>query len=212
MTKTRAMSWPRMMRQWPLLLATLGLVAVLPSIAHGQREDWTKLDCATAEAHLLPPPGIRAECFRGPFKQSQGQVYACRFSSYAFGFPADASEPHFYARAYYPKKEGKNCSAILLDTPTNIMQHVNKFVDAEATNWSAIQSIGQDIQVMFFDAKNQKRDGKCFSFVKLGPTAGRAAMGHQFTMMGFFCKAPGQPLDANMAATLINGIRINLED
>ena len=210
MTCMRRMTWRRIIKQWPILV-TLGLLSVWPSVTHGQQQDWTKIDCAS-EAHLLPPQGMHADCYRGPFKQSQGQVYACRFSAYAFAFSADAPEPHFYARAYYPKREGKNCSAILLDTPTNIMQHVHKFVDSDATNWSAIQSIGQDIQVMFFDAKNQKRDGKCFSFVKLGPVAGRAGEGHEFTMMGFFCKAPGQPLDANMAATMINGIRINVQD
>jgi len=207
------MSWPRMTKQWPILIAMLGYLSVLPSISHAQeKQGWTKLDCASADAHLLPPAGLQADCYQGPFQQSQGQVYACRYSVYAFGFPADASEPRFYARAYYPRKGGQNCSATLLDTPTNIMQHVHKFVDSDATHWSAIQSIGQDIQVMFFDAKNQKRDGKCFSFVKLGPAAGRAGEGHQFTMMGFFCRAPGQPLDANMAATMINGIRINIQD
>ena len=202
-------SWVWAIDRWPTLLI-LAFPLIFPSVAHGQQQDWTKIDCA--EAHLLPPQGMHAVCWRGPFKQSQGQVYACRFSEYAFAFQADAPEPHFYARAYYPKREGKNCSAILLDTPTNLMQRVHKFVESNATNWSPIQSIGQDIQVMFFDAKNQKRDGKCFSFIKLGPQAGRAGEGHQFTMMGFFCKAPGQPLDANMAATMVNGIQINLQD
>jgi hypothetical protein len=43
---------------------------------------------------------------------------------------------------------------------------------------------------MFLDARNQKREGKCVSFIKLGPAAGRAGQGHLFRMEGFLCKAP----------------------
>ena len=177
-----------------------------------QQQEWTKVDCAGSDAHLTPPSGVRADCYVGPFKQSMGQVYACRLSNYSFGVPTEGTEPRFYARATFPKKEGKNCAVILEKTPTDVMQHVHKFVDAQATNWSPMQTVGGDIQLMLFDAKNQKREGKCASFIKLGPAAGKQGYGHLFVMMGFLCKAPGQPLDAGAAAALVNGIRINVED
>jgi hypothetical protein len=57
---------------------------------------------------------------------------------------------------------------------------------------------------MFFE----KRDGKCFAFIKLGPMAGRAGEGHLFTILGFFCKARGQPLETNAAASMINAVQL----
>ena len=84
------------------------------------------------------------------------------------------------------------------------MQHVHKFVESEGTNWSGMQAIGNDINVMFFE----KRDGKCFAFIKLGPMAGRAGEGHLFTILGFFCKARGQPLETNAAASMINAVQL----
>ncbi|HKF72517.1 MAG TPA: hypothetical protein VKB68_12250 [Stellaceae bacterium] len=192
----------------PLLLALLALLA-FASRGSAQEQGWTKVDCAGSDAHLTPPSGVHADCYVGPFQQSMGQVYACRLSRYSFGVPAEAKEPHFYARASYPKREGKKCSVIL--EPADSLQHVHKFVELEATNWSPTQTVG-DIQLMFFDAKNQKREGKCASFTKLGPAAGRAGQGYLFKIVGFLCKGPGQPLDAAAAAALVNGIRINVED
>ena len=212
MTNLIRVSIPRAFGHRVVVPALLGLLALLAfaSLASAQEEGWTKLDCASPEAHLTPPSGVRADCYRGPFQQAMGQVYACRFSRYAFGVPAEGTEPRFYARATYPKREGKSCAVIL--EATDNLQHVHKFVEAEATNWSPIQTVGSDIQLMFFDAKNQKREGKCASFIKLGPAAGRAGQGHLFKILGFLCKAPGQPLDAAAAAALVNGIRINVED
>jgi hypothetical protein len=214
MTNLIRVSMPRALAHRVVVPALLGLLALLAfaSRAPAQEQEWTKVDCASSDAHLTPPSGVRADCYRGPFKQSMGQVYACRLSNYAFGVSAEGTEPRFYARVQFPKREGKNCSVILERTPTDAMQHVRKFVEAEATNWSPIQSVGSDIQLMFFDAKNQKREGKCASFIKLGPVAGRAGQGHLFTMEGFLCKAPGQPLDAATAAALVNGIHINVQD
>jgi len=211
MTNLIRVSMPRALRHRVVVPALLGLMALLAfaSRAPAQEQEWTKIDCASSDAHLTPPSGVRADCYLGPFKQSMGQVYACRFSRYAFGVPAEGTEPRFWARANYPKREGKNCAVIV--EPTDNLQHVHKFVEAEATNWSPIQTVG-DIQLMFFDAKNQKREGKCASFLKLGPVAGRAGQGHQFKILGFLCKAPGQPLDATAAAAIVNGIRINIED
>jgi hypothetical protein len=212
MTKLIRVSMPRAFGHSIVVPALLGLLALLAfaSRAPAQEQEWTKVDCASSDAHLTPPSGVRADCSVGPFKQAMGQVYACRFSRYAFGVPAEATEPRFWARANYPKKGGKNCAVIV--EPTDNLQHVHKFVEAEATNWSPIQTVGSDIQLMFFDAKNQKREGKCASFIKLGPVAGRAGKGYQFKILGFLCKAPGQPLDAAAVAAIVNGIRINIED
>jgi len=171
-------------------------------------EKWTRIDCASGDAHLLPPSGMKANCYEGPFTQTQGQTYACRVSNDAFGLPADSTDPHFYVRVKYPKKSGKVCAMVPFPDPARAMQHVNQFVENDAKNWSALQSSGDDIQLMFFDAKDQKRDGKCFTFTKLGPAAGYSGKGHLFSMVGFFCKAPGQPLDRAAAVALINAIQV----
>lgn len=182
----------------------LGLFASAPASA---QEEWTKIDCTGADAHLMPPPGIHANCFQGPFAMVRGQL-DCRLSNYAFGYPADGTEPRFYVHLRFPKGSGKVCATTGFPNPTGAMQHVHKFVENEGANWSSLQPAGTDIQLMFFDAKNQKRDGKCFTFTKLGPAAGKSGMGHLFTMIGFFCKAPGQPLDAAGATALVNAIGV----
>jgi len=197
-----------------VLPAWLGLLALLtfPSsaLAQQEQEQWTKIDCASAS--LLPPASLKANCFEGPFTQpNQGQTYACRLSSESFGVPAEATEPSFFVRVRFPKRQGKVCATTPFPNPANAMQHVHKFVENGATNWSDMQAVGSDITVMFFDAKNQKRDGKCFTFIKLGPTAGYSGKGHLFTMIGFFCKAPGQPLDAAAAGTMVNAIQVKTE-
>jgi hypothetical protein len=194
---------------WPILAATLGVL--LPPAAHAQQqqEEWTKIDCASA--NLQPPPGLKASCFQGPFAKVLGQ-YDCRLSDDTFGFLPDGTDPHFYVRVRYPKTVGKAkaCATIPFPDPTHAMQHVHKFVESEGTNWSGMQAIGHDINVMFFDAKDQKRDGKCFAFIKLGPMAGYSGKGHLFTMRGFFCKAPGQALDAAMAAAMVNAVQLKM--
>lgn len=197
------------MRHLLLLIAAFGVMSLFGGPVLAQEEPWTKVDCASAS--LVPPPGLNANCFEGPFTQPHGQNFACRLSNVSFGFPSDAAEPRFYARARYPKKGGKVCATIPFEDPASAMQHVHKFVENEATHWSAMQAVGADITAMFFDAKNQKRDGKCFTFIKLGPTAGYSGKGHLFTMIGFFCKAPGQPLDTAMAAAMVNAIQVKTE-
>ena len=193
--------------QWPILAAILGALLTPAANAQQQQEEFTKIDCAGAT--LQPPPGLHANCLQGPFAKVLGQ-YDCRISDDAIVFLPDATDPRFYVRVRYPKVTSKNCSTIPFPNPTNAMQHVHKFVENEATNWSAMQPVGNDINVMFFDAKNQKRDGKCFAFIKLGPMGGRAGEGHRFTMRGFFCKAPGQALDTNAAASMINAVQLKM--
>ena len=41
--------------------------------------------------------------------------------------------------------------------------------------------------------------------------AGHSGKGHLFTMIGFFCKAPGQPLDVTMAAAMVSAIQVKTE-
>ncbi len=190
------------------LIAAFGATSLLTRPVLAQ-EEWTKVDCAGAS--LVPPAGLNANCFEGPITQTGGQNYACRVSNVSFGFPPEATEPRFFARARYPRKGGKVCATIPFANPEEAMRHVHKFVENEAMHWSAMQAVGGDINLMFFDAKNQKRDGKCFTFIKLGPSAGSSGKGHLFTMIGFFCKAPGQPLDAAAAAALVNAIQVKTD-
>jgi len=194
---------------WRLAIAAVVPLLINPLIMrHSQaQEEWTKIDCASADAHLLPPASIRANCFQGPFSKPQGQ-YDCRLFNYSIGFIPDATEPRFRVVARYPNKGGKVCAVTPFPDPVNAMKHIHKFVENEATNWSEMQSAGDGISLMFFDAKDQKRDGKCFTFIKLGPNAGQSGKGHQFTLIGFFCKSPGQPLDTAMAASLVNAIQL----
>ena len=208
MVSMRSISHPRASIGLIMVLMTVSLLIDRPVQAQ-EEEKWTKVECAGAS--LLPPRGLSANCFEGPFAQVGAQNYACRLANVSFGFPPEATEPRFFARARYPKKGGKVCASIPFANPEGAMRHVHKFVESEATNWSALQTVGDDISLMFFDAKNQKRDGKCFTFIKLGPSAGYSGKGHLFTMIGFFCKAPGQPLDATAAAALVNAIQVKTE-
>lgn len=187
---------------------SLGLATLGAGPATAQEEEgWTKIDCGGAA--LQPPPGLAANCFQGPFAKVQGE-YTCRISDDTVAFLPEGTDPRFYVRARYPKRGGKVCATIPFPDPTSAMRHVHKFVESQGTNWSGMQAIGDDINVMFFDAKNQKRDGKCFAFIKLGPMAGYSGKGRLFTMRGFFCKAPGQPLDAATAAAMVNSVQLKL--
>jgi hypothetical protein len=188
--------------------AVLGLAALGANHAAAQEEAWTKIDCAGAT--LQPPPGLKADCFQGPFAKVQGS-YDCRLSDDSFGFLPEATDPHFFVRVRYPKVTAKVCSAMAFPNPTQAMQHVHKFVENEAKNWSEMQAIASDINVMFFDAKNGKRDGKCFAFVKLGPSAGYSGKGYRFNMRGFFCAVPGQPLDAAKATAMVNSVQLKFQ-
>jgi hypothetical protein len=191
-----------------LLMAALGAGTLLGGTALAQEQS-TKIDCAGAS--LIPPPGFNANCFEGPFTQVGGQSYACRLSNVSFGFKPEGTDPRFHVRARYPKKGGKVCATLPFENPEDAMQHVHKLVENDAMHWSAMQAAAPDINVMFFDAKDQKVNGKCFTFIKLGPSAGYSGKGHLFTMIGFFCKAPGQPLDAAAAVALVNAVQLKTE-
>jgi hypothetical protein len=199
------------LRRWSLIVAALAVILLsigrAPAQEENAAESWTKIDCASAT--VQPPPGLKANCFQGPFAKVLGQ-YDCRLSDDSIGVLPDGSDPRFYVRVRYPKATSKRCATTPFSNPANAMQHVHKFVENEGTNWSGLQAIGGDINVMFFDAKNQKRDGKCFAFIKLGPMAGFAGQGHRFTMRGFFCKAPGQALDAAAAAAMVNAVQLKM--
>ncbi|HTZ77726.1 MAG TPA: hypothetical protein VMC10_07455 [Stellaceae bacterium] len=192
-----------------LILGTLSF-SVPPALAQPEQLEWTKVDCASSDAHLVPPPGYQGNCFEGELAHTQGQSYACRLFNYSFGFLGDGSGPHFYARVRYPNKGGKTCATLGFPNPTYAMQHVHKFVETQATNWSAAESAGADMQLMFFDAKDQKRDGRCFAFTKNGPAAGFGGKGHLFTLIGFFCGRPGQDIDIAAASGIVQAIQLKM--
>jgi hypothetical protein len=189
-------------------MAAVGAASAFSGPALAQEQS-TKIDCAGAS--LIPPPGFNANCFEGQFSQVGDQTYSCRVSNVSFGFRPESSDPRFHVRARYPRKGGKVCATLPFPNPEDAMQHVHKLVENDATHWSAMQALAPDINVMFFDSKDQKVNGKCFTFIKLGPIAGSSGKGHLFTMIGFFCKAPGQPLDAAAAVALVNAIQLKTE-
>ena len=186
-----------------LSLALLAFCAAPAPAQTRQEIEWTKIDCAGA--HLLPPAGMKAICFDGGFEKAQGE-YDCRLNNAAIGAPAEGGEPHFYTRLRYPRVGSQRCVTMSLPNAAESLQHFHRFL-AQAANWSDLQSPRADIQLRFFDAKAQARDGRCFSFVKYGPPQTRGK-GYQFTMVGFFCKPPGQPLDAAMAVAAIDALQM----
>ncbi len=206
MRRTRRTPSLGAMRRWLVAAMALGAISLFGGHALAQ-DAYTRVDCASADAHLLPPAGLQANCYQGPFEKTQG-VYDCRLANVTIGVPPDANAPSFFVRARYPSISSKLCATTGFTNPTGAMQHIHKFVESQATNWSALQPVGDDIQVMFFDAKNQTRNGKCFTFTKTGPGAGKTGAGHAYTFIGFFCKAPGQPLDATIASALVNGLQL----
>jgi hypothetical protein len=166
-------------------------------------DEWTKVDCASADARVVPPAGIQADCYKGP--EDRGGSQNCAYFRYSASAPGGASEPRFYLQ-FRAAPNPQRCGLVFPKSPTEVMQHAAKFVEDEATNWSSLQSIDADTQAMFFDAKNQKREGKCFAFTKVGPVMGTS--GRAYTLFGYFCKAPGQALDAAAAAAMVKAIQI----
>ena len=168
-----------------------------------QEVEWTKIDCAGA--HLLPPPGMKADCFDGGFEKAQGN-YDCKLNNVMIGTPAEGNGPHFNTRARYPRVGTQGCVTMGFPNAAEALQHFHRFL-AQAANWSDVQTPRNDIQLRFFDAKTRARDGRCFSFIKNGPTQTKGK-GYQFTLFGFFCKPPGQPVDAAAAIGLIDAIQL----
>lgn len=170
-----------------------------------QEVEWNKIDCA--DTHLLPPTGIKSLCFEGGFEKAQGN-YDCSLNNVAIGSTPEGSEPHFFVRARYPRVGSQTCVTMGFPNAAEALQHFHRFL-AQATNWSDVESPRGDIQLRFFDIGSQARDGRCFSFIKNGPTQTRGK-GYQFTMIGFFCNAPKQPLDTAAAVSMIDALQLKI--
>jgi hypothetical protein len=171
-----------------------------------QAIEWTKVACGSGDAHLLPPAGFTANCFEGTFEKAQG-IYDCRLNNASFGSPTEGTEPHFFARARYPTSAARGCGTIGFPNAAMAMRRFHPFLESQAANWSGIETVRDDLQIMFFDAKDHARDGRCFSFIKNGPPQ-PMSKGHAFTIFGFFCKAPDQAIDTTAAATLVDQIKL----
>jgi hypothetical protein len=182
-----------------ILTMLLGWMWLAAEPAHAQA--WTKIDCAGA--HVLVPAGIQADCFQGP--ENSGGSASCRYFEYSLTYPANPVLPRFYVRLR--ESQSPKCGLVFPTAPASVMQHAAKFVEDEGTNWSAVQALDADTNVMFFDAKNQKREGKCFTFTRLGPIMGTGGA-RAYTMFGYFCKPPGQALDASTAAAMIKALQV----
>jgi len=186
-----------------LIALLAGLAAAILSSDGARADEWTKVDCASADARVVPPAGIQADCYKGP--EDKGGSQNCTYFRYSASAPGGASEPRFYLQ-FRAAPNPQRCGLVFSRSPTEVMQHAAKFVEDEATNWSQLQSIDADTQAMFFDAKNQKREGKCFAFTKFGPLM--SATAHTYTLFGYFCKAPGQALDARAAVAMVAAIQL----
>jgi hypothetical protein len=186
-----------------LVALAIILAAALLSIGGAKADEWTKIDCASADARVVPPAGLQADCYKGP--EDKGGSQSCTYFRYSASAPAGASEPRFYLQ-FRASPNPQRCGLVFSRSPAELMQHAAKFVEDEATNWSQLQPIDADTQAMFFDAKNQKREGKCFGFTKYGPLMSSTA--RTYTLYGYFCKAPGQALDAAAAAAMVKGIQV----
>jgi len=180
-----------------MVLGSLWLAA-----APADAETWSKVDCAGT--HLGAPAGIQADCYQAA--PNAGGTASCSILTYQIALPANVDEPHFFGELRQPASP--KCSVQLPRGPVEAMQHQSKFVNDEATNWSTMQALDADTNIMFFDAKNQKKEGKCFAFAKLGPSVVGTSGGHAYWLVGYFCKRPGQPLDAAAANALIKAIQI----
>ena len=178
----------------------LGMIGFMAQPAHAQA--WSKVDCAGT--NLGAPAGIQFDCWQAGPDNGGAAGTSCQFFSYQAALPANVDEPHFFIQLR--QAPSPKCGVQLPRGPADTMQHESKFVNEQATNWSAVQALDADTNIMFFDAKNQKQEGKCVAFTKLGPSRGTAGRAHW--MFGYFCKRPGQPLDAAAAASMIKGIEV----
>lgn len=170
-----------------------------------QELQWTRVDCGSA--HLLAPTSMGPLCFEGGFERAQGN-YDCSLNNVAVGSDPDGSEPHFYARARYPRVGSQSCVTMGYPNAADALQHVHRLL-GQASNWSDIESPRSDLQLRFFDLKTQRRDGRCVSFIKNGPSQTHGK-GYTFTMIGFFCKPPNQPLDTAAAIGMIDALQLKI--
>lgn len=188
------------MKSYVLAVITAALLCVFGFAAQpAHAESWSKVDCSGT--HLGAPAGIQADCWQAA--PDNGGTTSCVFFSYQIALPPNANEPHFFAQL---RDSANPRCGVNPRNPAEAMQHETKFINEQAGNWSAVQALDANTNIMFFDAKNQKQEGKCFAFTKVGPS--RGTIGVAYWMFGYFCKRPGQPLDAAAAASLIQAIQI----
>jgi hypothetical protein len=191
------------LRVTALYVAVL-LGALALSMGPARAQAWTKIDCGGG--HVLAPPGLPAECYNGPEDTGgAGTAQPCRYFKYSVTLPANTGgKPRYWVQLR--QSSSARCGLVISAAPATTIQHVAKFVEDEGTNWSAVQALDTNTNAMFFDAKNQKREGRCFGFTRLGPLVNATA--HAYTLIGFFCNAPGQALDASAALALVNAVGI----
>ncbi len=166
------------MRLYVTTLFAAVLLGVLGRAGPAEAQAWNKIDCGGA--HLLPPSGVQADCYQGP--EDLGDTQNCHYFRYSLAIPPNAREPRFYVQLR--QSQNAKCGLTFRGTPENTMRYAATFVEDQGVNWSAVQALDADTNVMFFDAKNQKTEGKCFAFTEQGPLINAA--GRAYTMYGYF--------------------------
>ena len=187
-------------RAWFVLL---GLACALPMLladkAHAQRQN---IDCASSA--LPMPAGFSGECY-SENERGTGN-YGCSIINYQIGAVEGQKGPRFFSHL---RIATKGCA--LMDTnPLGTLKEHSPLAKLNATNWSD-QRKGDGSDVYWtFDRSDQNPIGKCFAYYRTGPPVAKSKTpGFYYTVVGFFCKPPGQPLDDAAVHSILSSVRVN---
>ena len=187
-------------RAWFILFAfALALPLLLTDKAHAQRQS---IDCASSA--LPMPAGFSGECYSAN-ERGTGN-YGCSEINYEIGAVEGQKGPRFLSRL---RMATKGC-AIVDNNPVETVKRLSAIPRTDAANWSE-QHKGDGSDVYWtFDRTSQNPNGKCFAYYRTGPPVVKSRTpGFYYTVVGFFCKAPGQPLDDAAVRSILSSVKVN---
>lgn len=171
---------------------------LLADKAHAQAQN---IDCASSA--LPMPPGFSGEC-KSQNERGTGN-YGCSKIEYFFRAADAQPGPRFFSRVVM----GTKGCGMVINNPLDVLKQTAA-VPRMATNWSDVHKGDGTDEYWTFDGSDPKQNGKCFAYHRNGPqTTKSKTVAYDYVVIGFFCKAPGQPLDDAAVRAILKSVQVN---
>lgn len=179
-----------------------------PALAQGPQ--WTNTECGSPGIAL--PSDYSGTCYkRNEFVDVRNHRGYCVYEWYAVN-RLRGSAPRFNV-ANMVGGLTNGCPTAVNANPGVVAQRsrVRATFRHLAGQWRAPEVLANQTIIWFFESDNRVREGTCFMFAKPGrPYARRHTVrGYYNTFYGFFCAAPGAPMDLAKASALLEGVSFN---
>jgi len=190
-------------RFWMAALVLAGVAMLMLPAPSARAQQAQTIDCASSA--LPMPTGFSGEC--KTWNERGTGNYGCSKINYLIRAADAQPGPRFFSRVVMGTK---GCGMVIND-PLDTLKKDAAVPRTDATNWSD-QRKGDGTDVYWtFDSVAQKQNGKCFAYHRNGPTltAKSGTLSYYYVVIGFFCKAPGQPLDDAGVRAILKTVQVN---